>query len=155
MLLIPGITRKRASLILKQSSCLNKGTRGPYSSGDSDVRNRIQPEGEHMAPEADTKMETVSTTTQTPAQPPKPVNPAVVKKAIALGKEICKQPAKTKADAARAMFELIPVKPREIVVQAFIDGAGLTAKGAQTYFYNCKRKAKKAARYPTSRSVAF
>jgi len=99
-----------------------------------------------MVPETDTKTETTpSTTTPTPAQPPKPVNPAAVKKAIALGKEVRKQPEKTKADAARATFELISGEPREIVVQAFIDGAGLTQKGAQTYFYNCKRKAKSSS----------
>jgi hypothetical protein len=84
-----------------------------------------------MAPEADTKTETTQNATPpAPAQPPKPVNPAAVKKAIALGKEVRKQPEKTKADAARAMFELISGEPREIVVQAFIDGAGLTQKGA-------------------------
>jgi len=33
-------------------------------------------------------------------------------------------------------------KPREIIVQAFVDGAELTPKGAQTYFYNCRRKVK-------------
>ena len=67
-----------------------------------------------------------------------------MKKAIALGKEVRKQPEKTKADAARQMYELIFGEPREIVVRAFVDGAGLTQKGAQTYFYSCKRKAKKA-----------
>lgn len=99
-----------------------------------------------MAPEADTKTDTTQpTTTPTPVQPPKPVNPAAVKKAIALGKDVRKQPEKTKADAAQAMFELISSEPREIVIQAFIDGASLTQKGAQTYFYNCKRKAKKVS----------
>lgn len=97
-----------------------------------------------MVPEANTKIEvSQTTTTPTPAQSPKPVNPAAVKKAVALGKEVRKQPEKTKADAARAMFELIGAEPREVIVQAFVDGAGLTQKGAQTYFYNCKRKAKK------------
>jgi len=98
-----------------------------------------------MSPE-ETKTETPAATTQapTPAQLPKATNPAAVKKAVALGKEIRKQPEKTKADAARAMFELVSGEPREIIIQAFVDGAGLTSKGAQTYFYNCKRKAKKA-----------
>jgi hypothetical protein len=96
-----------------------------------------------MAPEATTKTETTQTTTnQAPAQPAKPVNPAAVKKAIALGKEVRKQPEKTKADAARHMYELTSAEPREIVVQAFVDGAGLTQKGTQTHFYNYKRKAK-------------
>jgi hypothetical protein len=113
--------------------------------GDPGCRDRIQPDGEHMTPETDMKAETASTATPvTPAQPPKASNPAVVKKAVALGKEVRKQPEKTKADAAREMYELISAEPREIIIQAFIDGAGLTPKGAQTYFYNCKRKSKKA-----------
>jgi hypothetical protein len=94
----------------------------------------------------DTKTEAAVITNQTTttAQPPKASNPAAVKKAVALGKEIRKQAEKTKADAAREMYALISGEPREIIIQAFVDGAGLTPKGAQTYFYNCKRKAKKA-----------
>ena len=78
-------------------------------------------------------------------EPAKPINPATVKKAISLGKEMGKQPEVTKADVARKMFELISGEPREVIVQAFVEGAGLTPKGAQTYFYNCKRKAAKSA----------
>lgn len=66
-----------------------------------------------------------------------------MKKAISLGKEMGKQPEVTKADVARKMFELISEEPREVIVQAFVEGAGLTPKGAQTYFYNCKRRAAK------------
>ena len=97
-----------------------------------------------MSPD-DTKTENLAPTTQAaaPSQPPKATNPAAIKKAVALGREVRKQPEKTKADAARAMFELISGEPREIIIQAFVDGAGLTPKGAQTYFYNCKRKAAK------------
>ena len=40
---------------------------------------------------------------------------------------------------------LIADEPREVIVQAFVDGAGLTPKGAQTYFYNCRRRAQKTA----------
>jgi len=68
-----------------------------------------------------------------------------VKKAITLGKEVGKQPENTKRDAARSMYELIAAEPREIVIRAFIDGAGPTQKGAQTYFYSCKRKAKSSS----------
>jgi hypothetical protein len=74
----------------------------------------------------------------------KPTNSAAVRKAIALGKDMRKAPDTSKADVARKMFETIADEPREVIVQAFVDGAGLTPKGAQTYFYNCKRKAKKA-----------
>ena len=105
-----------------------------------------QTQGAHMIPD-ETKTETSTATNQslTPAQPPKAVNTAGVKKAVALGKEIRKQPEKTKADAAREMYALICGEPREIIIQAFVDGAGLTQKGAQTYFYNCKRKAKSSS----------
>ena len=78
-------------------------------------------------------------------EPTKPVNPAAVKKAVSLGKEMGKQPEVTKADVARKMFELISGEPREVIVHAFVEGAGLTPKGAQTYFYNCKRKATKSS----------
>jgi hypothetical protein len=63
-----------------------------------------------------------------------------VEKAVALGKEMMKQGSVTKADVARKMYELIHEEPRDVIVQAFVDGAGLTPKGAMTYFYNCKRK---------------
>jgi hypothetical protein len=80
------------------------------------------------------------------AQPvAKPTNPTAVRKAVALGKEMRKQPDISKADIARKMFETIADEPREVIVQAFVDGAGLTLKGAQTYFYNCRRKANTAA----------
>ena len=75
----------------------------------------------------------------------KPTNAAAVRKAIALGKDMRKVPDTSKADVARKMFETIADEPREVIVQAFVDGAGLTPKGAQTYFYNCRRKAGKAA----------
>ena len=77
-----------------------------------------------------------------PQTAPKPTNPAAVKKAVALGKDMRKVPDTSKADVARKMFESIADEPREVIVQAFVDGAGLTPKGAQTYFYNCRRKFK-------------
>lgn len=69
-----------------------------------------------------------------------PKNDVAFKKAVALGKEMLKKGDVTKADVARKMFELIKDEPREVVVQAFIDGAALTPKGASTYYYNVKRK---------------
>ena len=79
----------------------------------------------------------------TAKKPPKAINPATVKKAVALGKEMRKNPETTKADVAAKMYELISGEPRDIIVQAFMDGAGLTEKGAPTYYYNCKRKVAK------------
>ena len=73
-----------------------------------------------------------------------PKNADQVKKAVALGKEMMKKGDEvTKVEVARAMYELIHEESREVIVQAFIDGANLTPKGAQTYFYNCKRKMRK------------
>jgi hypothetical protein len=69
-----------------------------------------------------------------------------VKKAVTLGKEMMKKGEEvTKADVARAMYELIHEESREVIVQAFVEGASLTPKGAQTYFYNCKRKMRKGS----------
>ena len=73
-----------------------------------------------------------------------PKNAIEVKKAVTLGKEMMKKGDDvTKADVARAMYELIHEESRVVIIQAFIEGANLTPKGAQTYFYNCKRKFRK------------
>lgn len=52
---------------------------------------------------------------------------------------------KTKADAARAIYAELKDEPKEVIVAAFVAGASLTEKGALTYWYNCRRKAAKAA----------
>ena len=72
-----------------------------------------------------------------------PVNPVEYKKAISLGKEMSKNPDNTKADVARKMFELIKDEKREVIAQAFVEGANLTEKGSMTYVYNIRRKMKK------------
>ena len=91
------------------------------------------------------KNDSTSTTTSTPPapQPVKAKNPAAVKKAVAMGKEMLKVANTRKATVAMNIYEHLVDEPRDIIVQAFIDGAGLTPKGAQTYFYNCRRKVKK------------
>ena len=63
----------------------------------------------------------------------------IIQQAIADGKALIEQ-GKSKADAAMAIFRLIGESSQETVVQAFIEGASLTPKGALTYWYNCKRK---------------
>ncbi len=74
-------------------------------------------------------------------------NPANVKKAVVLGRDLIKsKPDATKAEVALAMYDLLADEPREIIAQAFVDGAGLTPKGAMTYVYNTKRKHAKAAK---------
>ena len=85
-------------------------------------------------------MKQATSTPTNPSSENPPKNDVAFKKAVALGKEMMKKGDVTKADVARKMFELIKDEPREVVVQAFIDGAGLTPKGASTYYYNVKRK---------------
>lgn len=71
--------------------------------------------------------------------PTAPLNDSpMVQKAIAQGKALIAE-GKSKADAARAMFESIHGEPKEVIVAAFVAGAALTEKGALTYWYNCKR----------------
>ncbi len=65
-----------------------------------------------------------------------------VKKAIEVGKKSIADGG-TKADAARAMYEIISTQDKVTIVAAFVQGAGLTEKGALTYWYNCRRKANK------------
>lgn len=75
-------------------------------------------------------------------EPAKAKNPAKVKEAIALGKTLSKTPDITKADVSMKMFELIQDEERDVIANAFVEGAGLTPKGAMTYVYNCRRKLK-------------
>ena len=47
---------------------------------------------------------------------------------------------KTKVEAAMAIYRHLNDSPQEVVLQAFVEGASLTPKGALTYWYNCRRK---------------
>lgn len=67
-----------------------------------------------------------------------------IKGAIAQGLELIHS-GKSKADAARAIYGVLKDEQKEVIVAAFVAGATLTEKGALTYWYNCKRKAKKEA----------
>ena len=67
-----------------------------------------------------------------------------IQEAIAVGKEMSKDADVTKAEIARKMYEYIKDESREVIVKAFIEGANLTPAGAQTYYYNVKRKAGKS-----------
>jgi transcriptional/translational regulatory protein YebC/TACO1 len=89
-----------------------------------------------------------ATTPATPTQPaPAVVEPEKVdmskpsiKDAIAKGKALLKE-GKTKADVAVVIFEALKAEEKDVVIAAFVQGAGLTEKGSVTYWYNCKRKA--------------
>lgn len=79
----------------------------------------------------------------TPKAPPD-LNKPTVKTAIEAGAKVIAGSG-TKADAARAMYEMISAEDKDVIVAAFVAGAALTEKGALTYWYNCRRKASKKA----------
>ncbi len=76
------------------------------------------------------------------SEAPTPNNPEAVQQAIALGSAAIAE-GKTKVEAVRVMYPLIAEEPREIIWDAFVQGATLTPKGAITYLYNMKREARK------------
>ena len=63
----------------------------------------------------------------------------VIAQAVAEGQALIAE-GKTKVEAAMAIYRPLQGSPQEVVLQAFIDGASLTPKGALTYWYNCRRK---------------
>lgn len=87
-----------------------------------------------------------NTTAAAVAQPKKiDLGKAAIKEAIAKGKAVIKE-GKSKADAAMVIFEALKDEEKDVVIAAFVQGATLTEKGAVTYWYNCRRKAKKAVK---------
>jgi hypothetical protein len=73
------------------------------------------------------------------------LNKAVIKEAITNGLALIKD-GKSKADAAMVIYTALIAEDKETVIAAFVKGTTLTEKGAVTYFYNCRRKAKKMAK---------
>jgi hypothetical protein len=87
-------------------------------------------------------------TTEAPApvEPKKiDLNKQPIKVAIAKGKALIRE-GKSKAEAAMEIFEALKAEEKDVVIAAFVQGATLTEKGAVTYWYNCRRKAKKSAK---------
>ena len=68
-----------------------------------------------------------------------------IKEAIAKGKALIKE-GKSKAEAAMEIFTALKDEEKDVVIAAFVQGATLTEKGAVTYWYNCRRKAKKSTK---------
>ncbi len=85
--------------------------------------------------------------TEAPAIEPKKIdlNKPLIKEAITKGKALIKD-GKSKADAAMEIFAALKDEEKDVVIAAFVQGATLTEKGAVTYWYNCRRKAKKSAK---------
>jgi len=81
-----------------------------------------------------------------PVEPKKiDLNKQPIKEAIAKGKALIKE-GKSKAEAAMEIFVALKDEEKDVVIAAFIQGATLTEKGAVTYWYNCRCKAKKSAK---------
>lgn len=70
------------------------------------------------------------------------VNQASLKKAIEQGKSAIAD-GKTKVEVVRLMYPFIINESPEVIWAAFVEGAGLTEKGAITYWYNVRREHKK------------
>lgn len=68
-----------------------------------------------------------------------PTNQEQYSSAVAKGLEVIASGG-SKADAARAIYEMLLDESREVVVKAFIEGATVTEKGSPTYFYNVRRQ---------------
>jgi hypothetical protein len=73
------------------------------------------------------------------------LNKAIIKEVIVKGLALIKE-GKSKVDAAMVIYHALITEDKEVVIAAFVKGAALTEKGAVTYFYNCRRKAKKLAK---------
>lgn len=70
-------------------------------------------------------------------------NTALIEDAVAAGRLLIDQ-GKPKIAAAMVIYEKLEKLPQDDVVKVLIEGANLTSKGALTYWYNCRRKLKKA-----------
>jgi hypothetical protein len=73
-----------------------------------------------------------------------PLSKETVKATIGEGKAMLKD-GKTNVEITAAMYQKLKSADRETIVAAFKEGAGLTDKGAVTYFYNCRRKTEQIA----------
>ncbi len=94
-------------------------------------------------------MDTMTIPTDNAEAPIEPFDRALYQRAIAEGRQVLAESG-SKAAASRRIFELIHAETREIILQAFIEGAEVTPKGAPTYFYNISRKSKRKAKTSAS-----
>jgi hypothetical protein len=78
-----------------------------------------------------------------PTQPtPVPIDLALYRQAIEAGRQTLVD-ERSKAAAARVIFKILSNESRDVVLQAFIEGADITPKGSPTYYYNITRKLKR------------
>jgi hypothetical protein len=87
-----------------------------------------------------------------PTTKPTPKNKAQYINAVAKGLEVIAGGG-SKADAARAIYEMLLDEDREVIILAFIEGATVTEKGSPTYFYNVKRQFERKQREDGKKSA--
>ena len=68
-----------------------------------------------------------------------PTDAAAYQHAIERGRHVLEQ-ENSKAAAAREIYSILAAEDREVILQAFIEGADVTPKSSATYFYNITRK---------------
>ena len=87
---------------------------------------------------------------------PSPINPSLYMDAIRMGQQVLLEQG-SKASAAMEIFKILKDESREVVLQAFIEGANITPKGSPTYFYNVTRKLRKqkVVVWTRSRSISW
>ncbi len=77
--------------------------------------------------------------TSSASVPSGPIDAERLKQALSIGLKTLKDSG-SKAAAARAIYDLIHMESRDVILQAFIDGATVTVKGAPTYYHTISRK---------------
>lgn len=120
---------------------MNKAVNTPAAKAESAAAPKMEKAVEQVAPAP------VATEALTKVVEPKKIdlNKQPIKEAIAKGKALIKE-GKSKAEAAMEIFVALKGEEKDVVIAAFVQGATLTEKGAVTYWYNCRRKAKKSAK---------
>ncbi len=100
-------------------------------------------------PKASKDLTTSLDQTNTTEQPAIPSDPELYKRAINEGREQLVQ-QRSKAAAARTIYQILQNESRDVVLKAFIEGADITIKGVPTYFYNITRKLKRQNKSKTN-----
>ncbi len=88
------------------------------------------------------KTETALPTAEANQPAPVPNDLDLYSQAIEAGRQTLVD-ERSKAAAARVIFKILANESRDVVLQAFIEGADITPKGSPTYYYNITRKLKR------------
>ena len=105
--------------------------------------------GELTVPKASKDLTTSVDQTNTTDQTVIPSDPELYQRAINEGREQLVQ-QRSKAAAARTIYQLLQNESRDVLLNAFIEGADITPKGSPTYYYNITRKLKRQNKSKTN-----